>query len=227
VSSAAVVVACVACGGAYDPSAGAPVEAGGVDAAAAEVGADAASVLATDAEAGADDAGTGGVDAAVDLMPDRYRVFVTSTRYTGALGGLVGADAKCAALALAKGLNGVYRAWLSTSQLDAYNRISGGGPWYRIDGKTVVFLTRVTLASGPLVPVLLDENGTLPVGDPSVWTGTSSNGTGSAATCDDWSSASATGTAGRSDKGGAEWTQVSGPDRNCISPARLVCLRAY
>lgn len=42
-------------------------------------------------------------------------VFVSSVAYTGNLGGLDGADAKCAALALAAGLPGTFKAWLSDS----------------------------------------------------------------------------------------------------------------
>ena len=43
------------------------------------------------------------------------RVFVTSANYTGDLGGLVGADSKCQALADSAGLDGNYKAWLSTN----------------------------------------------------------------------------------------------------------------
>jgi hypothetical protein len=39
--------------------------------------------------------------------------FVSGTKFTGALGGLIGADQQCAALAGAAGLSGTYRAWLS------------------------------------------------------------------------------------------------------------------
>lgn len=42
-------------------------------------------------------------------------VFVSSVAYTGDLGGLDGADAKCAALASAADLPGTFKAWLSDS----------------------------------------------------------------------------------------------------------------
>ena len=46
-------------------------------------------------------------------------VFVTSTTYTGNLGGVSGADAKCNERAIAAGLPGVYKAWIGIN--------SGGG----------------------------------------------------------------------------------------------------
>jgi hypothetical protein len=41
------------------------------------------------------------------------KVFVTSQTYSGNLGGLAGADAKCQQLANAAGLTGTFKAWLS------------------------------------------------------------------------------------------------------------------
>jgi len=50
------------------------------------------------------------------------------------LGGLEGADAHCAALAEAAGVTGkTWRAYLSTSTVDARDRI-GSGPWYNANG---------------------------------------------------------------------------------------------
>ena len=43
------------------------------------------------------------------------RVFVTSAVFTGALGGRVGADAKCQAAAESASASGTFRAWLSTN----------------------------------------------------------------------------------------------------------------
>ena len=52
------------------------------------------------------------------------KVFVTSTTYTGNLGGLSGADSKCQARATAANLSGVWKAWLSTGDLAASSRIT-------------------------------------------------------------------------------------------------------
>ena len=66
------------------------------------------------------------------------RVFVTSTTYDGNLGGLAGADAKCAARAAAAGLSGTYKAWLSSSTTSAASRLTHATvPYKRTDGVTV------------------------------------------------------------------------------------------
>lgn len=61
----------------------------------------------------ADAGGVSSMDAGV--IGDYRRVFVTSTTYSGNLGGLPGADAKCQTRAQAAGLSGTYKAWLSTA----------------------------------------------------------------------------------------------------------------
>lgn len=90
------------------------------------------------------DAGTdAATDAATDGAPDggaAKHVFVTSTQYSGALGGLAGADAKCQARAVAGGLSGTYKAWLADSKQRVSNRFSAAGlagPWVLPDGTKV------------------------------------------------------------------------------------------
>jgi hypothetical protein len=62
-------------------------------------------------------------------------MFVTSTTHTGNLGGLAGADAICQARAGAAGLAGTYRAWLSTTSVNANTRFGTASGWTRVDGK--------------------------------------------------------------------------------------------
>src|SRR5262245_41660475 len=64
------------------------------------------------------------------------RMFVTSTTYQGGnLGGLAGADAKCADRAAAAGLTGAYKAWLSDSHKSAASRLTHSvGSYSLIDG---------------------------------------------------------------------------------------------
>ncbi len=53
------------------------------------------------------------------------------------LGGLDGADAHCASLAEAAGVTGkTWRAYLSTSTVDAKDRI-GSGPWFNAKGEKI------------------------------------------------------------------------------------------
>lgn len=51
------------------------------------------------------------------------RIFITSTSYTGDLGGLSGADAKCQTQANAAGLGGTWKAILSSTTVDARTRL--------------------------------------------------------------------------------------------------------
>jgi hypothetical protein len=64
--------------------------------------------------------------------------FVTSSNAKGGnLGGLAGADQVCQALAKAAGAgNKTWRAYLSTSTVDAKSRI-GNGPWHNFKGEQI------------------------------------------------------------------------------------------
>ncbi len=67
------------------------------------------------------------------------KVFVTSTTYkAGDLGGLTGADAKCQARAMAAGLTGTFRAWLSDANGQPATRFSKErGPYLLVTGSIV------------------------------------------------------------------------------------------
>jgi cysteine-rich repeat protein len=72
-------------------------------------------------------------------------VFVTSEIYTGNLGGLAGADAKCQSLADAAGLPGNYMAWLSTGASSPSTRFTQSpNPYVLVNG------TKVADVVGPL-----------------------------------------------------------------------------
>ncbi len=64
------------------------------------------------------------------ICPSSKRIFVTSTLYSGNLGGLSGADAKCLTAAQSVNLPGTWKAWLSSSTINAIDRIAEVGPWY-------------------------------------------------------------------------------------------------
>lgn len=133
------------------------------------------------------------------MPPGGKRVFVSSLRYSanlraegGEATGRASADAICQTLADAASLGGTFRAWLSTSDLDAIDHIAGSGPWYRMDG-AVAFPNRASLGTTPQVPISIDEK----LGHPDPyfesWTGTGVGGHLAAtdlasATCYDWSS---------------------------------------
>lgn len=114
------------------------------------------------------------------------KVFITSTPTTGNLGGLAGADATCQAEANAQMLGGTYKAWLSTSTVNAIDRLISDGPWVRVDGVKVAD-NKTDLTDGEIFTTIsVDAAGNYLSGD-AVWTGTDSTGIKMADTCGDWS----------------------------------------
>src|SRR5262249_2475111 len=125
---------------------------------------------------------------------DHNLVFASSALYDGFLGGLAGADAKCAQLAGVVGLTGTFRAYLSTSAVNAVDRLvvpsttTPARGFVRMDGKPIFDSTDHTRALGRSgYPIHFDETGAaLPTYGDLTWTGTSSDGTASGYVCTDW-----------------------------------------
>jgi hypothetical protein len=128
--------------------------------------------------------------------------FVTSSNPRGGnLGGLAGADALCQSLAQAAGAgNKTWRAYLSTSSVDARSRI-GNGPWYNSKGVQIAASVADLHSANNKISATtaLTEKGTAPnylVGNPpapsaqplqhDILTGTNEDGTKHADTCRDW-----------------------------------------
>ena len=152
----------------------------------------------------------GGKDAAADApvapgVSALTSFFVTSDKsMTGNLGGLAGADARCARLAAAAGLpKHTWRAYLSVEQggdagpqVDARDRI-GQGPWYNVKGtKLADDLASLHARTGD-ADVFLNEMGEkipgqwagMPPIEHDVLTGSKGDGTLLAGeTCSDWTS---------------------------------------
>lgn len=155
----------------------------------------------------------------------RKRIFVTAGAFPGnfyrSAGGLEAGDAQCALSAAT--LGGVWRAWLSSSSVDAIDRMEDVGPWYLVDRTTLVFSNAAQLATGPSSAIVMSEGGERLAGK-SVWTGTASQGTSASDTCSDWSSdrAAVDGQVGRSDATGPTWT--SSTVETCGLYAGLYCI---
>lgn len=126
-------------------------------------------------------------------------IFATLAEYGGNLGGLAGADAKCAAVAAAGSLTGpkvlTWKAVLSTktgTQVDAKDRFVWTGPLYDIGGTIVTFDPStwpwVGVANGS--SIRKDENGGIPGSYAA--TGTNADGTANAADCNAWTSGAST-----------------------------------
>jgi hypothetical protein len=144
------------------------------------------------------------------------------------LGGLQGADAHCQRLAEAVGAGGhTWRAYLSTTDgVDARDRI-GAGPWFNARGVEVASSVENLHADNNLTKqTQLDENGREVNGrgdSPNrhdILTGSNSDGTAAAATCDNWtSSGSGSAQVGHHDRTGGgpdptSWNSAHG-SRGC------------
>jgi hypothetical protein len=130
-------------------------------------------------------------------------VFRTAATYPTQNRTFVDADAQCDAEAAYAGLPGSYRAWLSTTMVDARDRLTGARGWIRPDG--LPFADTVTdLVQGRiLAPLDVDPFGNRPTWT-AVMTGTTSAGIVQAgATCHDWTDGP---TAGTKAGEGQTWT---------------------
>jgi hypothetical protein len=135
---------------------------------------------------------------------------VTSTQYTGNLGGLAGADAKCQARAVAGGWTGTYKAWLSDATASPSTRFTRGGPYQLTDaGGSVLANNWTGLTTKNLLHLFnVTEYGGVPAGSGApcvsatnptgVWSATDETGLpGSVATlsCSNWTSTTSVGSA--------------------------------
>lgn len=132
-----------------------------------------------------------------------HKVFVTSTQYTGNLGGLSGADTLCqtraaAGSATASLTGGVWRAIASDSTTSAASRLNfnTGVPVVNTGGATIVSQTSQLWSGTLLTNIRTDEDGTI-LASGSVLTGsTSSGGSIPGLNCINWTS-NANGDSGR------------------------------
>jgi hypothetical protein len=141
-------------------------------------------VPAADAEAGsgavdAADASDGAVPCS-GASCERY-VFVTSTPTTGALDGIVGANARCQTFAAASTLAHIrsrqFVAWISMLNNPVANRlVHGTAPYKRVDDAVIATSWTTFASASHLVAISLDESGNS-VGDVGVWTASEADGT--------------------------------------------------
>jgi len=110
------------------------------------------------------------------------------------LGGLEGADAHCRSLAEAAGITGkTWRAYLSTSDADARDRI-GSGPWHNAKGEKIAddVASLHSDSNGITKETALDEKGNVISGrgdEPNrhdILTGSRADGTKAEQTCQNW-----------------------------------------
>jgi hypothetical protein len=105
------------------------------------------------------------------------RVFVTSTRHEGNLGGIAGADAVCAARAGAAGLRGTFRAWLSDDTSSPATRfVHAPFAYVLLDGTELAASWSDLVGGGLSHHINVTELGTTADGLGTVWTRTLPNG---------------------------------------------------
>jgi hypothetical protein len=171
----------------------------------------------------------GSAEAAVDAAyMGPLRAFVTDETWTGNLGGLTGADQKCAAAALVANLGGSGRwaAWLSTAKDDvrAVDRVTSDGPWQLVNGD-VLATSKADLTDGDLQrpPRRTEKNVEINAVNDRVWTGTKPDGTSAQYDCALWTSGAgqSAGHVGEANNSGGNWS-LAGPE-TCNNVNRLYC----
>jgi hypothetical protein len=159
----------------------------------------------------------------MDSGVSESRIFVTNTVQNADFGGIAGADALCAAQAADAGLQGEFRAWLSTQSSSVSDRLThASGPYVLVDG-TMVATDWDDLVDGSiLAPINRDASGQPRTGD--VWTGTLA--TGASYPNDDCggftSSTAGIGLCGTTASTTAIWTENITP--SCNTLLRLYCV---
>jgi hypothetical protein len=170
--------------------------------------------------------GTGGPLPAMTPPALSKKVFVTSTTYDGALGGLSGADTICQTRAAAGGVPNAakFKAWLSSSTTNAIDRFSENS-WYRLDGVKVADskAALIVASTTPLFTAIsYTETGVYVGNNTFVWTGTDASGIKTANNCNNWASNTAvTGMMGITNTTNNLWT--SWYDENCNVYRALYC----
>jgi hypothetical protein len=188
-------------------------------------GTDAGPDAGTDAgpDAGTDAGPDAGPDAATDAGMTEWRIFRTDTNQDANLGGIAGADAICATQALEAGLEGEFKAWLSTIASPVADRVTqASGPYVLVDGTRVADDWDDLVDGTILAPINLDANGVLRSGE--VWTGTLASGFSyPSSDCAAFTNGS-TGVAlcGASNSTTSTWTENITPA--CSTPLGLYCI---
>ena len=170
------------------------------------------------------------IDAAGPFMGTRH-VFVTSVVHGGNELGLMGADASCEFLATQAGLNNTYRAWLSSSTMNAVDRLRpGGSSIVLLNGMMVASSWTTLLQNMILAPIdLTDTMSTTPTSPAcDVVTNTQPDGTrlqtDPVFTCMDWTSNNGSlNNIGASHAMATSWTDDSACGGQCSGSFRLYC----
>jgi hypothetical protein len=164
-------------------------------------------------------------------------VFVTSQTFGSNLGGLAGADAKCAAAAIQGGLPGTFKAWLSDGTATADSRMNHSTKRYVLPDGTVVAEDYASLLGATLrhainlteklgpPPDTTGFNCNMPA--PGVWTATAPDGTLASDTCSNWGPNDGGDTTAFGDPSATDttWTDLCSAGGGCSATASLYCIQ--
>ena len=153
-------------------------------------------------------------------------VFVSTSGVSGKADGLDGADLLCNTDAQAVGLQGTFKAWLSTDQDAPATRFAQAEIPYRRPDGVMIAKDWADLVDGTLAaPINLGlEGASFP--DVKVWTGTLPDGSAANATCSNWTTTgdlNLTGLVGSTKDAGTKWSQSG--FRACKDATRLYCFQ--
>lgn len=149
-------------------------------------------------------------------------IFVSSNLWNGAMGGLSGADMKCAVSAQYSGMTGTYRAIMSDSSTDARDRIPDMA-YYNVAGQLIAS-SRSNLWDGGIDNAVLYTEKDVPItGNLIVWTGTTTGGYGSGQYCNDWGFVDSRGDVGQGNH--ADYSWIDAGDSVCSLRHRIYCAR--
>ena len=154
-------------------------------------------------------------------------IFVTSTLYKGALGGLGGADDKCNTLAMVAQLAnaGSFKAWLSDEQISVSERMIHHEEAYLLLDATEVAGSWADLTDGALAAkIVVDEYGIPFQKGPVVWTASSADGSAKPPACASWTKSTKGyfGWLGSSEAVDSGWSDALGAE--CSTEAALICV---
>lgn len=150
-----------------------------------------------------------------------HTIFVTSTTYTGNLGGIAGADAYCAARATAAGLPETYKAVISTTASNASSRLTISGLVYNTVGVKIADNSTDFWDGSFDTYVYADEFGV--TNSNYVWTGMNTNGTYiNTRTCSDWTATGSSGAYGHA--GSYSTSHLNAGNDSCTTAYSLYCI---
>lgn len=152
------------------------------------------------------------------------RVFVTSRKYSGNLGGINGADAIFNQHASETGLGGAYKAWLSNGRTHPARSFNQHNiPYIRTDGVQVSESFNSLLDGQIDAAIDHDEYGQELVSKWGAWTGTQENDESERKHCRKWTNAnSGDGIHGCTSTSYSAWSSCG--ENNCNSEYSLYCV---